>query len=469
MTAQLTRTITSAFRFFRNALKGEEMDFTQGSIHKAVFMLAIPMILEMMMESVFAVVDIFFVGRLGNEAVAAVALTESVLTLVYSVAIGLSMAATALVARRVGEKNFEEASKSGMQAILLALFLTTIISILGAYYAEEILRLMGAGDKLVNEGAVYTRIIFCGSIVVMLLFLINGIFRGAGNAALAMQSLWIANIFNIILCPVLINGWGPFPELGLKGAAIATTAGRGIGVAYQLTRLVQNKGSLRFKWSYFKPYWNIIKSLFNIAWTGTTQFLIGSASWIVLARIVAEFHEDALAGYQVAIRVLMFFLLPAWGLSNAAATLTGQNLGAKKEARAEQSVWVVVRYNAIFMLCVSLFFLLFAEPLIDFMNTNASAQQYAIQAIHIVSLGYVFYGVGMVMMNAFNGAGDTKTPTLINLFGFWMFQIPVAYLLALHLNYGPKGVFIAIVSSETLITIVSLLIFKRGKWKLVKV
>lgn len=445
------------------------MDFTQGSIHKAVFMLAIPMILEMMMESVFAVVDIFFVGRLGNEAVAAVALTESVLTLVYSVAIGLSMAATALVARRVGEKNFEEASKSGMQAILLALFLTTIISILGAYYAEEILRLMGAGDKLVNEGAVYTRIIFCGSIVVMLLFLINGIFRGAGNAALAMQSLWIANIFNIILCPVLINGWGPFPELGLKGAAIATTAGRGIGVAYQLTRLVQNKGSLRFKWSYFKPYWNIIKSLFNIAWTGTTQFLIGSASWIVLARIVAEFHEDALAGYQVAIRVLMFFLLPAWGLSNAAATLTGQNLGAKKEARAEQSVWVVVRYNAIFMLCVSLFFLLFAEPLIDFMNTNASAQQYAIQAIHIVSLGYVFYGVGMVMMNAFNGAGDTKTPTLINLFGFWMFQIPVAYLLALHLNYGPKGVFIAIVSSETLITIVSLLIFKRGKWKLVKV
>lgn len=395
MAVQLSRTVTFALKFFKQALKGEEMDYTKGNLHKAVFMLAIPMILEMMMESV--------------------------LTLVYSVAIGLSMAATALVARRVGEKNFEEASKSGMQAILIALVITALISIAGVFYADDILRLMGAGDELITQGAVYTRIIFSGSIVIMLLFLINGIFRGAGNAALAMQSLWIANIFDIILCPVLINGWGPFPELGLKGAAIATTAGRGIGVAYQVIRLIQNKGNLSCKLSYFKPHWNIIKSLFNVAWTGTIQFLIGSASWIVLARIIAEFHEDALAGYQVAIRILMFFLLPAWGLSNAAATLTGQNLGAKQAERAEQSVWVVVRYNAIFMICVSLFFFLFSSPLIAFMNTNAAAQEYAIQAIHIVSLGYVFYGIGMVMMNAFNGAGDTKTPTLINLIGFWLF------------------------------------------------
>jgi putative MATE family efflux protein len=276
----------------------------------------------------------------------------------------------------------------------------------------------------------------------MLLFLINGIFRGAGDASVAMQSLWIANICNIILCPALINGWGPFPQLGLTGAAVATTIGRGTGVLYQLYRLAKGNSTLQIKLSYFKPDFTIIKSLLNIAWTGTMQFIIGSASWIVLARIIAEYGKDAIAGYQVAIRVLMFFLLPAWGMSNAAATLVGQNLGAKQPDRAMESVWKTAKYNAIFMIAVSLLFLFFSAPIIRFMNKDVAAEIIAIQALQIISIGYVFYGIGMVMMNAFNGAGDTKTPTYINLFGFWLFQIPLAFLLALVFNLGPRECFL---------------------------
>ncbi len=469
MAATIQKKAQHIFAFIRKALAGEEQDFTTGSIRRAVILLAIPMILEMMMESVFAVVDIFFVGRLGNEAVATVGLTESVITIVYSIAIGLSMAATAIVARRVGEKNYEAASRSGMQAIVLSLFITALVSICGFFFAGNILQLMGAQQSIVIQGAIYTRIIFGGSIAIMLLFLINGIFRGAGNAALAMQSLWIANICNIILCPMLINGWGPFPVLGLKGAAIATTTGRSIGVLYQLYKLFNDKSILRVKLSYFIPDWELIKSIFSIAWTGTIQFIIASASWIFLARIMAEFHANALAGYQVAIRIIVFFILPAWGLSNAAATLVGQNLGAKQPLRAEQSVWKVAKYNTIFMVLVSVFLFFFSKPLVEFMNKDVEARHYAEQALKIISLGYVFYGVGMVMMNAFNGAGDTKTPTLINLIGFWAFQIPFAFLMALHLNYGPFGVFIAIVIAEALISAAGVIIFRRGKWKSVAV
>ncbi len=457
------------FTFIKQAIAGTHQDFTTGSIRRAVFLLAIPMILEMMMESVFAVVDIFFVGRINNNAVETVGLTESVLTLVYSVAIGLSMAATATVARRVGEKNNDAASRSGMQAIVLALFVTAAVSITGYIFAADILRLMGASDEIVLNNAVYTRIMFGGCIFIMLLFLINGIFRGAGDASIAMRSLWIANICNIILCPSLINGWGPFPKLGLEGAAVATTIGRGIGVLYQLFKLFQDKGIIRIKLNYFIPDWGLIKSLLSIAWTGTMQFLIGSASWIVLARIMAGFGADAMAGYQVAIRIFLFFLLPAWGLSNAAATLVGQNLGAKMPQRAEESVMKVARYSFIFMIFVTLFFYLFSEPLVKFMNNDAGAQYYALRALYIISAGYIFYGIGMVLMNAFNGAGDTKTPTLISLFGFWAFQIPLALVLVLYFNMGPTGVFIAIVTAETFITIVSFIVFKRGKWKLVKV
>ena len=463
------KSVSNIFLFIKDAIAGKLQDFTKGSIRKAVFILAIPMILEMMMESVFAVVDIFFVGRIGNQAVATVGLTESVITLVYSVAIGLSMAATALVARRVGEKNTDAAAKAGMQAVLLSFAFTLIISIAGVVFAGDILRLMGASPEVIANGIHYTRIMFGGSIVIMLLFLINGVFRGAGDASVAMKSLWIANICNIILCPSLINGWGPFPAMGLTGAAIATTTGRGIGVLYQAYRLFKGNGVLQIKRSHFIPDFTVIKSVFNIAWAGTFQFLIGSASWIVLARIVAAFGVDAIAGYQVAIRVIMFFLLPAWGMSNATATLVGQNLGAGLPERAVKSVWKTATYNTFFMLLVSVVFIFFSPAIIHFMNKNIAADTIAIQALRIVSAGYIFYGVGMVMMNAFNGAGDTKTPTYINLFVYWAFQIPFAFILAFTLQLGPTGVFVAIISAEILTTIVSIILFQKGKWKKIKI
>jgi putative MATE family efflux protein len=462
--------IKSFFSLFKLALSGQGQDYTQGSIRRAVFLLAVPMILEMCMESVFAVADIYFVGHLGkNEAVSTVVLTESVLTIVYSLAIGLSMAATAMVARRIGEKNPEAASKAGMQSLLIAFILTVIISTTGLFFAPDILKAMGASAETIQIGTNYTRIIYGGSVVIMLLFLINGIFRGAGDASMAMRSLWIANICNIILCPVLIYGVGPIPAFGITGAAMATTIGRGIGVLYQLYHLFSGKRVIKVRNQDFIPDWPIIKSISNIAWTGTAQFLIASASWMVLARIMAEFGDTAVAGYGVAIRLIMFFLLPAWGMSNAAATLVGQNLGAQQPLRAEQSVWRTAKYNTIFMIFVTLVFMLFAQPIVAFMNKDVTVESYAVMALRIVSLGYIFYGVGMVVTNAFNGAGDTRTPTLINIFGFWMFQVPLAFLLAMVFKLGPKGVFIAIVLAETGITIAGIIIFRKGRWKKVKI
>ena len=457
------------FSLLRQAITGSEQDYTTGSIRKAVFLLAIPMIMEMMMESVFAVVDIFFVGKLGNSAVATVGLTESVLSLVYSIAIGLSMAATALVARRVGEKNYQEAARAGMQTILFALVLSVAIAVVGVSSSASILRLMGANEKMVADNILYTQIEFAGNLVIMLLFLINGIFRGAGDASIAMWSLWIGNIANIILCPVLIYGLGPIPALGLKGAAIATTTGRGIGVLYQLYRLFIKKGLLQFYIHQLKPQKELLWEIFQIGGTGTVQFLVSSASWIFLARLMAAFGEDAMAGYQVAIRLLIFFILPAWGMSNAAATLTGQNLGAGKPERAEKSVWITTFYNVAFMLSVSVFFFVLGGPVVNFMNSDPQARRYAIDALRTISLGYVFFGVGMVMLNAFNGAGDTRTPTIVNLIGFWLFQIPLAWLLSKYIIKGPKGIFIAIVISEFVASALSLYLFKLGKWKTVKV
>jgi putative MATE family efflux protein len=457
------------FSLFSQAVAGGERDYTVGSIRKAVFLLAIPMIMEMMMESVFAVVDIFFVGKLGNEAVATVGLTESVLSLVYSIAIGLSMAATALVARRVGEKNFSEAAHAGMQTILFSLVLSAIIAVAGITSASAVLHLMGASDKMVADNISYTRIMFGGNVVIMLLFLINGIFRGAGDASIAMRSLWIGNIANIILCPLLIYGLGPIPGFGLKGAAIATTLGRGMGVLYQMYRLFVRKGLLSFYLYQLKPQKELLKQIVKIGSTGTIQFLVSSASWIFLARLMAGFHEAAMAGYQIAIRLLIFFILPAWGLSNAAATLTGQNLGAGKPDRAEKSVWTTTFYNVIFMLSVSGFFFLFGEPVVNFMNSDVQARAYALQALRIISTGYVFFGVGMVMLNAFNGAGDTRTPTIVNLVGFWLFQIPLAWVLSKYYIKEPKAIFIAIVISQFVTALLSLYLFKKGRWKTVRV
>jgi len=453
----------SIYSIIKQSLSGEHRDYTTGSIRKAVVFLSIPMILEMCMESVFAVVDIFFVGRIGKEAVATVGLTESVLTLVYSMAIGLSMAATATVARRTGEKDPEGAAHAAAQAINLALGVTVVVSLVGLFFAPDILRVMGASPETVASGASYTRILFGGSIVIMLLYLINGIFRGAGNASMAMWSLWIANGCNIILCPVLIHFFG------LKGAAIATTIGRGIGVLYQLYHLFRGKGIVRITWSSFRLDPEVLRSLVKIAWTGTVQFIIASASWIVMVRITARFGDAAIAGYQVAIRIFLFFLLPAWGMSNAAATLVGQNLGAQKPDRAEQSVWTAARYNGIFMLVVTLLFLFGSESIVAFMNKDTEVEKVAVLALRVVSLGYIIYGVGMVLTNAFNGAGDTRTPTIINLCCFWAFQIPLAYILAVVLKMGPLGLFVAIPVTETAVTAASYLIFRKGAWKKVKI
>ncbi len=464
--------ISAILSIIKQSLKGEERDYTQGSIRLSVLLLAIPMVLEMIMESVFALVDLYFVGHLENSsyAIQTVGLTESVLTIIYSIAIGISMAATAVVARRIGEKDPKAASKAGMQAILIAVVINTMISIPAFFYAKDILLLMGASEEAANHGTAFTQIMMASSIFIMLLFLINGIFRGAGNAAIAMKSLWIANIANIILCPIFINGLGFIPAYGLTGAAIATTLGRGLGVCYQLYFLFDGKGYLKMKFAYLKPQWEQIVALLKISGTGVLQFVIASCSWIFLAQLVASTGGDeGSAGYQTALRLLMFFLLPAWGLSNAASTLVGQNLGAKLIERAELSVNKTAKYNVIFMIFITLLSFGAAELMVSFFTNDSGVQEVAVKALRTISVGYVFYGVGMVLINAFNGAGDTLTPTWLNLFGFWFFQIPLAYFLAKYLNMGPEGVFIAIPVTEISITIAAYVLFKRGRWKRIEV
>lgn len=465
MNSKLSRQrFATAISLIRQSFKGEEHDYTSGSISQAVFLLAIPMILELSLESVFAVVDIFFVSKLGENAIATVGLTESVITIVYSLAIGLSTAATAVVARRTGEKNPEAAAHAGAQSLLIAMVVTVVISIAGVVFAADILRLMGASEDVVREGAIFTRIMMGGSMAIILLFLINGIFRGAGNAAMAMKSLWIASLTNIILCPIFIH-W-----FGLKGAAIATVTGRSVGVLYQCYYLFRDNGGMRFIRKHFTPDREVIFNIVKVAWPATLQFIIASGSWIVLARLVAETGgTTALAGYQIAIRNVVFFILPAWGLSNAVATLVGQNLGAKEIARAEKSVWITMKYNAIFMGLVMCLFLFFGRPIMGIFTADKAVIDYGARAIQIIGSAYIFYGISMVMIQALNGAGDTRTPTLINLICFWLFQIPLAYFLAKGLDMKTTGVFIAIPVAETLIALVAWYYFKKGKWKTVKV
>jgi len=462
--------IRESYQILRQALKGEQMDYTQGSMKRAIVLLAIPMILELSLESVFAVVDMFFVGKLGPAAIATVGLTEAVVTLVYSVGIGLSTAATAMVARRIGEKDEAAASHAAVQSLIISLIVTLVISIAGIIYAPHILQFMGAAPEVIEQGTPFARIMLGGSVVIILLFLINGIFRGAGDAAMAMRSLWIASGLNIILCPILIYGIGSWPGFGLKGAAIATTISRGMGVVYQCYHLFNGKGVIQISLASFKADWKIIRGLLDIAWPATFQFIIASGSWIVLARLVAETGgTEASAGYQIAIRNLVFFILPAWGLSNAAATLVGQNLGAGQPERAEQSVLLTARYNIYFMILVTLIFVLLPGPIIRIFSSEEAVVHTGILALRIIGTGFVFYGVGMVMMQAFNGAGDTRTPTWIYFVGFWCFQIPLAYFLANYVGIGPTGAFIAIPVAETVIALACYLFFKRGKWKTVKV
>ncbi|MBA2611333.1 MAG: MATE family efflux transporter [Bacteroidetes bacterium] len=452
------------FNTIKQSLNGEELDYTKGSIRKAVFLLAIPMILELSLESVFAVVDMFFVGKLGQNAIATVGLTESFITIIYSIAIGLSTGATAIVARRIGEKDPKAAAHAGAQSLIIALIATVILSIIGVVFAGDILHLMGASSEVVKEGAIFTRIMLGGSIAIMLLFLINGIFRGAGNAAMAMKSLWIASIINIILCPIFINFFG------LKGAAIATVIGRSSGVIYQCYHLFKGSGTLKIYLSSFKFDTVIIRSIIKIASPATLQFIIGSGSWIVLASIVADTGgTTASAGYQIAIRNVVFFILPAWGLSNAAATLVGQNLGAKQLERAEQSVMLTAKYNTIFMSFVTILFVFFATPIIRIFTEDTAVVAYGARALQIIGTGYIFYGIAMVMTQALNGAGDTRTPTIINFVCFWVFQIPLAYFLSKGLELHATGAFIAIPAAEALIALMAWYYFKKGKWKEIKV
>lgn len=457
------------FRTITEALNGEEKDLTSGSINRAIALLAIPMILEMTMESLFAVADVFFVSRVSIDAVATVGLTESVVTLAYAVAVGMSMAATAMVARRVGGKKPEEAAIAAAQAILIALGLSLAIGFPGFVFAADILRLMGGSEELVARGAGYTRIILGSNVVIMLLFLLNGIFRGAGDAAIAMRSLWLANGINILLDPLFIFGLGPFPEMGVQGAAVATFLGRGAGVLYQLSILFGKRGVVQLRREHFQVHFRIIRKLAKVASTGAGQFLIGSASWIFLMRIIAHFGSEAVAGYTIAIRLLLFTILPSWGLANAAATLVGQNLGAGQPGRAERSAWQSAWYNMLFLLSVSVVYFVFAYPILGLFNPEAKVLEAGVLSLRIICAGYVFFAYGMVLSQAFNGAGDTRTPTLINLFCFWMLEIPVAYFLAITLGWGLAGVCWAIAGSEAVLAILSIIVFRRGRWKTVEI
>jgi len=453
-------------RDLRHALAGSpDEDFTHGSLPRAIALLAVPMVLEMSMESVFAVVDVFFVGRLGPDAVATVGLTESVLTLVFAVAIGLSMATTALVARRIGEKDREGAEVTAVQAIGVGIAVSLLVGIAGILGAPHILRLMGGSPEVVAGGTAYTAVVLGGSVTVVLLFLINAIFRGAGDAVIAMRSLWLANLINIVLDPCLIFGLGPFPELGLTGAAVATTVGRGSGVLFQLAVLAGGRGRISIRRDQVRFDLGVTLRLLKVSVGGILQFLIATASWVGLVRILALFGSAALAGYTIALRIVIFVILPSWGMSNAAATLVGQSLGARQPERAEKAAWLTALYNMIFLTGLGLVFLIFADPLVGIFTDNPQVRAVGASCLRIISLGYPFYAWGMVMVQAFNGAGDTNTPTVINFFCYWLFQIPLAYVLARTAGLEETGVFVAIALAESLLAVVGVLVFRRGRWK----
>ena len=460
----------SVFTLFKQALRGDEQNFTEGSINRAIFLLSIPMILEMAMESLLAVVDIFFISRLNdNNAVTAVGLTESVIAIVYSLAMGIGMAATAMVARRIGEKDAPGAAVAAVNALYIGMTISVVISMIGLFFYKDILVLMGASDAIITVGSGYTQWMLVGNFSIVALFLVNAIFRGAGNAAIAMQSLWIANIINMILDPVLIFGWGPVPSFGVEGAAIATNIGRTAGVLYQLSYLMGEKGIVRIHRENIIVDWSIIRRLLKVSAGNIGQFLISTASWLFLARIIVNFGSSAFAGYQIAIRVIIFTILPSWGMANAAATLVGQNLGANQPERAEKSVWKAGMLNMIFLGFISMIFYFISEPIMKVFSGDAAVIASGTQCLRIVAFGYVFYGYGMVVIQSFNGAGDSRTPTILNFFTYWLFQIPLAYLLSMLLGFGASGAFWAIAIAESAAAVVAILIFRRGTWKKVKI
>ncbi len=466
---KLEGTKSSIFFLFKQALRGDVKDFTTGSIDKAIFLLAVPMVFEMLLESLFAIVDIYFVNKVGNDAVSTVILTEASLTILYSIAWGLAMGVTALVARRAGEKNFGAAADIAAQSIIIAVFFSILISLIGFFFPKEILGFMGASAKVVEDNYRFTQVMLTGNIVIMLLFVNNGIYRGVGNANIAMKALLIANGINIILDPLLIMGIGPFPKMGLIGAAVATTIGRACGVIYQLYNLFNGESLIKMVKKQFVINISIIKNILSTSAGGMFQFIIGSCSWMFLAILIAESGSTVTAGYGTAIRICIFTILPAWGLANAAATLVGQNLGAGQPERAEKSVWRTALLALLFFSVVAVIFYFFGAHLMRFFTTDEDVVKAGTLCLHILAIGYIFFAYGMVITQAFNGAGDTRTPTIINLFIYWLLQIPLAWFMAKFLKMGPLGVYIAIGISESLLAVVAIIIFKRGKWKLVKV
>jgi putative MATE family efflux protein len=449
----------------REALAGSHQDFTEGPIGRAVVLLAVPMVLEMVMESVFAVADVFWVSHLGPDAVATVGLTESMLSLIYTVAVGLSIGVMATVARRIGERDPEAAAHAAVQGIFLGLAISIPISILGVTSAPRLLELMGAAPAVLAGGATYTRIMLGGNAAILLLFLINAIFRGAGDAAIAMRVLWLANAVNLVLDPCLIFGVGPFPKLGVAGAAVATTTGRSIGVLYQLWRL-SRPGRVTVTRSSLGFDLPAMRGLLRLSGNGILQVFVGTASWIGLIRILSRYGSDAVAGYTIGIRIILFALLPSWGLSNAAATMVGQALGAGKPERAERAVWTAGFYNMCFLGTVGVVFVLLARPIVSLFTGDPAVAPIAVDCLRVVSLGFLFYAYGMVLTQSFNGAGDTRTPTLLNLLCFWLWEIPLAWALAELVGWGPRGVFTAVTVAFSTLAVLSAALFRRGKWKL---
>src|SRR6266705_470898 len=453
----------------REAIRGSRQDFTTGNLNRAILLLAIPMILEMVLESLFAVVDVFWVSRLGADAVATVGLTESLLSLVFAIGLGLSLSTTAMVARRIGEKDPTGAAVAGVQAIVIGLAASAVIGIPCFFYGPDLLRLMGASPQVVAVGSGYARIALGGGGAIMMLFLNNAIFRGAGDAAIAMRLLWVSNIINLVLDPCLIFGWGPFPKLGVTGAALATFTGRSIGVLYQFYRLLRGTERIRILRSQIHLNFSVLLRLLRVSLTGILQFAIAHTSWIGLVRIVSVFGSAARAGYTIAIRIIIFIILPSWGLSNAAATLVGQNLGAKQPERAETSVWRTGLYNMIFLGVIGVFFVIFADTVVRLFTHDPVVLPLASSALRIFSYGNIGYAYAMVMLQAFNGAGDTVTPTIVNFFAFWMLEIPLAYFLAIHTGMRAPGVYWSVVVAEASMAAVSILLFKRGYWKRQKI
>lgn len=455
----------SLWSAIKESIRGSHRDYTTGPIGRAILLLSIPMVLEMVMESIFAVVDVYWVSRLGTDAAATVGLTESILTLIYALAIGLSIGATAMVARRIGEKNPDGAARAAVQAVFIALIVSLALGVVGASMAPRLLTLMGGSPWVVEHGVSFTRVMLGGNITVVLLFMLNAVFRGAGDAAIAMRTLWLANAINIVLDPCLIFGLGPFPELGITGAAVATNIGRGTGVLYAFSRLIRSGGRFDIERRHLRIEPAIIGRLFRLSATATFQVFIGMASWIGLVRIISGFGSNAVAGYTFGIRVIIFALLPSWGMANAAATMVGQALGARNPERAERAVWKAGFYNMIFLGIVGLLFIFFAPQIISLFTSDPDVAQYGIDCLRIVAYGFLFYGYGMVLAQSFNGAGDTWTPTIINLFVFWLWEIPLAYVLAIGLSLGPRGVFSAITIAFSTLAVVSAIVFRQGRWK----